>query len=95
MAFIEPKKICTVHSEKRECGCLIYTKITIEYKAPYFICTTYLVSSHEVDHSYSVLLLIFHIIHRVSIDRKCPCIKKLKGEDNFPWYFDNDDVIYL
>ena len=31
--------------------------------------------------------------HRVSIERKCPCKKKLKGEGNFPLYFDNDDVI--
>ena len=31
--------------------------------------------------------------HRLSIDWKCPCMKKLKGEGNFPSYFDNDDVI--
>ena len=28
-----------------------------------------------------------------SIERKCPCMKKLKGEGNFPSYFDDDDVI--
>ena len=28
-----------------------------------------------------------------SIEQKCPCMKKLKGEGNFPSYFDNDDVI--
>ena len=28
-----------------------------------------------------------------SIERKCPCMKKLKGEGNFPSYFNNDDVI--
>ena len=28
-----------------------------------------------------------------SIERKCPCMKKFKGEGNFPSYFDNDDVI--
>ena len=28
-----------------------------------------------------------------SIERKCPCKKKLKGEGNFPSYFDNGDVI--
>ena len=28
-----------------------------------------------------------------SIERKCPCMKKLKGEGNLPSYFYNDDVI--
>ena len=31
--------------------------------------------------------------HRASIERKCPYMKKLKSEGNFPSYFDNDDVI--
>ena len=33
--------------------------------------------------------------HRVSIERKCPYIKKLIGKGNFPSYFDNDDVTYI
>ena len=28
-----------------------------------------------------------------SIERKCPCMKKFKGEGNFPSYFDNGDVV--
>ena len=30
--------------------------------------------------------------HRVSIERKCPYMKKSKGEGNFPYHFDNNDV---
>ena len=33
--------------------------------------------------------------HRVSIERKCPYMKKLKGEGNIPSYFDNNDVTYI
>ena len=33
--------------------------------------------------------------HRVSMERKCPYMKKLKGEGNFPLYFDNNDVTYI
>ena len=33
--------------------------------------------------------------HRVSIERKCPYIKKFKGEGNLPSYIDNDDVTYI
>ena len=32
---------------------------------------------------------------RVSIEGKCPYIKKSKGEGNFPSYFDNDDFTYI
>ena len=27
------------------------------------------------------------------VEWKCPCMKKLKGEGNFPSYFDNGDVV--
>ena len=30
-----------------------------------------------------------------SIEWKCPSIKKLKGEGNFPSYFDNNEVKYI
>ena len=36
-----------------------------------------------------------HWLHRVSIEQKCPYIEKLKGEGNFPLYFDNDDITYI
>ena len=39
-------------------------------------------------------LRVLILDHRVSIERKCPYMKKLKGEGNFPSYFDNDDVTY-
>ena len=34
-------------------------------------------------------------IYRVSIERKCPYMKKLIGEGNFPLYLDNDYVTYI
>ena len=30
-----------------------------------------------------------------AIERKCPYIRKLKGEGNFPLYFDNDECQIL
>ena len=48
-----------------------------------------------LEHSQNDFMGNFGFTHRVSIERKCPCIEKLKGEGNFPSYFDNDDVIYI
>ena len=39
--------------------------------------------------------LLVYLFHRVSIERKCPYMKKLEGQGNFPLYFDNDDVTYI
>ena len=39
--------------------------------------------------------MYFHgFLHRVSIERKCPYKKKLKGAWVSPLYFDNNDVTY-
>ena len=37
---------------------------------------------------------LLNLSHRVSIERKFPYMKNLKGEGNFPSYFDNNDVTY-
>ena len=41
------------------------------------------------------LLLIMSAVHTVSKEQKCPYMNKLKGEGNFPLYFDNDDITYI